>query len=340
MVARMRVFLLPLLLLLPVGQGALLLQATPDHAPWAEGDVPRLAVKPGNCMTWILSVTGDNQPVAGVAISVTDGDGRRSIHYTNGQGQVVVGTRTCWATDHLADHAFQVTGYISGESATSNRVLHEVMWSSGQVYADVPESGTGATPIPVNVVWTATNEPMPVGEVRSSYGSTNPSAELVNGSGTLHVNLDGQSELVVAVPASAWLAGGADVAIPIRSAGPFYIPPPPSAGGGGSDPPPSSSSSTTSSTSSTASSSTTASNGDEDAPPGAGTPPPVQEPPRQVLPPQATPEDHEAGTPPGDGNSDEGATPSRSGTSKGLPGPGGSLVGSLVLFAVLWRRRQ
>lgn len=336
--ARLRRSLSPLLLILllvPGSQAALLLEAVPDHAPWATADVPRLAVKPGNCMTWVVSVTESSQPVGGAAVSVTDADGRRSIHYTNSQGQVVVGTRTCWTTDHVADHAFQVTALVSGQAATSNRVVHEVMWSNGQVYAEVPESGSGTTPVPVTVVWTATNEPMPVREVRATYGNANPSTLLENGTGVLQVDLDGQSELTVAVPAAAWLSGGPDVSIPVRPAGPFFIPAPATGGGSPPSPPSSSSSSSTS-----ASTSASGSPGSEETPPGAGPPPAAQEPERQSLPEEATPQDNEAAASPGpgDGNSDEGAGPSRRGASKGLPTPSGPLVGAFVLLAVLWRR--
>ena len=304
--------LIPLFLtfLLPAAQAAYTLSAVPDHAPWATSDVPRLAVRPGNCMTWNVTVTNDGQPAFGVTVSVTDADGRRSVHTTDSNGHVLVGTRTCWTTDHVADHSFQVTATFAGEPATSNEVVHEVMWSAGQVYADVPASGSGATDIPVRVVWSATKEPMDVPTARVTYGAAATDVALQAGAGTARVELDGKSQLTVTVPAEHWPSGGPGASVPVRGAGPFTIPAPGAPPPAGSSPPSS----------------------------GSGSPPAPQQPTRQPLPADATPTDHEGiGV---DGKGEEtGSHSNTSSKAKGSPPPG-LLSLALVLAVAVWSRAR
>lgn len=261
--------LIPFILLLPSAQ-ALELQATPDHEAWSDG---RYAVRPGNCMTWDLLVSDGGTPARGAGISITTTDGRRSMAYTGSDGHITVGTRDCHSDDHVLDIAFEVTGWLDGTATSSNRIVHEVMWSRGQVYVDLPDNTNSSFDAPVHVVWTATSEGMPVPSAQAHYSANVLDISLSGGAGTLHVE-EPEGELVVSVPAAVWLAGGPSASIPVDPAGPFPI--------GPEEPDTQTGTQTTTQTGSQS--------GGGGAPPGQG-PPPQAEQPERELPPAATPHD-------------------------------------------------
>lgn len=290
------------------------LEVVPDHNPWTTTDVDRLAVRTGNCMTWAVSAFKDGEPAAGAEVAVTDSDGRRSLVYTGTSGSVTVGTARCWTTPHVADHGFEVVGNLDGSNASSAKVVQEVMWSDGQVYADVPPSPEGTLTVPVSVVWTATNESMPVSSARVTYGEQTFDVPLSNGSGSFEVTFDRPDPLRVSVPVEDWLAGGPNASITVGDAGPFYGP------GQTQDP-------------------------DPDPPAGQGSPPEGEAPARQELPgPEPAPT--ETSTPDGDDAEDtEGpdgtdtTDPSNDTGDDGRRIPG---AGTAILLAALaglaWRR--
>lgn len=290
------------------------IEVTPDHAPWSMANgVDRFAVRIGNCMGWTVQASEGDVPAALVGVSVTDSDGRRSLHTTNDEGLVRIGTRTCWNGDHVADHAFEVTTGPDGRPASSNRVVHEVMWSHGQVYANAPPAGTGTTSIPVKVVWTATGEAMPVPSVTVTYGNKTHVVGLTAGAGTVSVDLDGESSLSAEVPVEAWPSGGPGAAILVRQAGPFVVP-------------------------ATASGSSAGPGSGQQAQPaaGQGAPPAENRPSRASLPPPATPLDNELVD---DNGQDPESTSNTSSRGRGAPALG--VAGpALALLSILILRRQ
>lgn len=328
-----------LLFLIPTAHAKYTLVAEADHESWDVDDgVERYAVRLGNCMGWVLRVTEDEVPVQGAAVSVTDGDGRRSLVYTSSDGTVRVGTRTCHTIEHVADHAFEVTGRFGGGEASSNRVVHEVMWSAAQVYADAPAEASGSVSIPIEVVWTATNEAVDVATALVTYGNAQKTVALKDGRGVATITVDGSSTLTVSVPAPQWPNGGQDASIAVRSAGPYVIRLP----DGMSSSQTSSATSSTSSNDSMSSSSTSPSAGGGggggggggvggSTAPGIGTPPPAAQPVRQAFPDPATVTDRTEGpwTPHPAGSSAEDGR---------IPGIGTPLVLLAIGLAMIRRR--